>query len=354
MEALKLKITRTINSPWKAALVAFVLYKIIRELRWALLFSPLVMLVGCVGLSASATIFSTPRFAEKVAILVPFLLRVEVEARGYWRRSRPWLETHAAWAHKLSLRLFARVLGKHNTPTLRAAVCAAFSLIAYTCLSLLLASQSAPDGASGAVALPVEAPTLQRPFLFLHVPGSGGVAMRTAILNHSTVLQATKFMPCFGGLKCAINTENEFNKTSIGQLTSASQLTILQRELRCANVIAGHFKMSLVGVLSALDRVDERSACPSRHWLQGGPRYTAVIVLRHPLQRIISHYYRFGQTGVYKGKSFSNLSATEVQVFLKQSGRLLLHVNNKYNSNRSTPFNLPSPSLQVKTWCCRT
>jgi len=322
MEALKLRITRTINSPWKAILLVFVLFKIVRELRWALLFSPLAMLMGCVGLSASATFFTTPRYTEKFAFLLPFLLRVEVETRGGWRRIRPWLETHAAWAHKLSLRLFARALGKHNTPRLRAALGAAIALVSYTGLSLLLSSQSAPDSAPGADALPLGAPTLQRPFLFLHVPGSGGVAMRTAILNHSTTLQATKFMPCFGGLKCAINTENEFNKTSIGQLTSASQLTILQRELRCASVIAGHFKMSLVGVLSALDRVDERSACPSRHWIQGGPRYTAVIVLRHPLQRIISHYYRFGQTGAYKGKSFSNLSATEVQVFLKQSGRL--------------------------------
>jgi hypothetical protein len=253
-------------------------------------------------------------------------LRVKVEVRSAWKRVRPGVEAKASWAYKAALRLFARALGKNNTPQLRAALCAASTLIIiYTSLSSSLwILRSTPVEASGTMPLPPGAPTLQRPFLFLHVPGSGGVSMRTALLNDTSTLQVTKFMPCYGGLKCAINTEIEFNKTFIGTVASAAQLTILQRELRCASVVAGHFKLAIVQVLAALDKVHARAACPPRQW-QGGAQYTAVVVLRHPLQRIVAHFYRFGQTGALKkGQAFSNLSATEVQVFLKQSGENLV------------------------------
>lgn len=109
---------------------------------------------------------------------------------------------------------------------------------------------------------PQGVPSITRPLIFLHVPGSSGVYFRKYIHAGDVSLCANKFLPCFDGLKCTVNTDQEFNKTFINQQSRASQLTITQREMRCAAVIGGHFKMSLLGVLVALNRAaDSVDAC---------------------------------------------------------------------------------------------
>jgi hypothetical protein len=63
------------------------------------------------------------------------------------------------------------------------------------------------NGGGGGGSGTTTVPTLSRPFLFLHVPGSGGVSFRASLHADSVDLKASRFLPCYGGLKCTINTE---------------------------------------------------------------------------------------------------------------------------------------------------
>ena len=45
-------------------------------------------------------------------------------------------------------------------------------------------------------------PSLQRPFIYIHVPGSGGISFRKALFSDATkILRSTKFLPCYSGLR---------------------------------------------------------------------------------------------------------------------------------------------------------
>ncbi len=127
---------------------------------------------------------------------------------------------------------------------MRPVVVTASALVLYTSISQSFWMMRSDQTLSQTnVQVPFNHPSLQRPFIFLHVPGSGGVSFRQAINQDATRMHANKFLPCYQGLKCAINTEQEFNRTNIIQTSFASELSILQREMRCATVIAGHFKV---------------------------------------------------------------------------------------------------------------
>jgi hypothetical protein len=279
-------------------------------------FMPLILSVATVGALSSLQTMARSEQAQISRV------RIQQLSVQIFRRARPYLQ---------KVRVFL-VTEKDKAVAKRGAspgvMLVIFIIIIYA-ISVWVAPQSTKlampeEGREGSL------PSLQRPLIFLHVPGSGGISFRKTLQRDATKQRATRFLPCYSGLPCAINTDREFNRTQIMTKRFASELTIIQREMRCATVIAGHFKMSLVGVLEALDEVQSGGvACPSRNWnahssSMSGAQYAVIIVLRHPLQRIISHFYRFGAQGIAKGTTFGNLTAYEAQLFLRQSGEHLV------------------------------
>jgi hypothetical protein len=142
-------------------------------------------------------------------------------------------------------------------------------------LALFLAGSTGNSTTTAITAFPVEThrPSLREPFLFLHVPGSGGVAWRKVI--HENAI-GSKFLPCYSGLPCAINTDREFNQSQISLRRFTSDLTIIQREMRCASIISGHFKYTLIRVLETLDKVEPLNTCSAR-WLNGIPTVNIFV-----------------------------------------------------------------------------
>lgn len=272
----------TKNIALRCTAIFIVCTRLVRELNWALVAAPLLLGATCAGFSGIATVLRAPAIGQKWREVAssewvararhaaadilshPLLLKAKIGVRAYWKRARPALEAKFLGFLKL-------VGGNSRTSNLKAAIGAAALLTLYTIGTCMIWTSHLSHGQAAVSAVPSEIPSLFRPFVFLHVPGSGGVAWRAVkitmlflflwVLNRSLVLtlkrldlqalnhdvsrlHVPRFMPCFGGLKCAINTDSEFNRTFISEQSHASQLTILQREMRCASVIAGHFKVS--------------------------------------------------------------------------------------------------------------
>jgi len=253
----------TSTAAFRGLCLLVLIIRAVRELQWALVFSPLLLFGACAGLSGLASLVLSPMVwgrlsqlctslpsVEVLARVRPLCTRAKIECRAAWKRVHPALEAKCAVASKAALRLASSILGpNHKSANAHAALAAAVVLAVYTiCSSIFWAlHRAAPASMSSGslidVPLIAGAPTLFRPFVFLHVPGSAGVAYRTALNNDVATLKANRFMPCYGGLKCTINTDQEFNRSFIAEQTTAAQLSILQREMRCATVIAGHFKV---------------------------------------------------------------------------------------------------------------
>lgn len=235
-------------------LCTIIVFRLIREIEWAVALSPLFIIVTCGALSglyslisspsvqeAFSTAFRSPLVGKVLSLIAPTLTHSKVLCRAGWKRVRPMFEVQGAAVSKACVRLSGDISGKRASG-IQPLVYSAVALVLYTVLSWSLTNPS-PTPAS-TVTLKPGYPSLARPFIFVHVPGSGGIKFRFALHASAVEVRANKFLPCYAGLKCAVNTEQEFNRTQIAGLSSVTQLTILQRELRCSTVIGGHFKVS--------------------------------------------------------------------------------------------------------------
>jgi hypothetical protein len=227
----------------------------LHEISWCLVLAPLLVLGTCLTLSSFVSLINSERFNEAASTwILPVISRI-VPPHVYSRITSPI--SFIWWRLRISVQTTIKRVC-HSSEELQrnkyigsllqqpnshwVIICASL-LIVYTIGGMFFGHAYDTSGETLPLTRHAGIPTIARPFIFLHVPGSGGVSFRKSLREDAIALRANTFLPCFDGLKCAVNTDQEFNKTFISQQSRVSQLTITQREMRCAAVIGGHFKV---------------------------------------------------------------------------------------------------------------
>ena len=137
-------------------------------------------------------------------------------------------------------------------------------------------------------------PSPQHPFVYLHNPKSGGSTFRKYLHDTSHILQLESFIPGYGDTSYI---DHALLPSFIATRHSLEQLPI---SFENVSVFGGIFDWSLMDMLEGAQR-----------------QPTCYTHARHPVDRTISWYYRFG----YKkySKLFSELSVDELDIFMTET-----------------------------------
>jgi hypothetical protein len=137
-------------------------------------------------------------------------------------------------------------------------------------------------------------PSPQHPFVYLHNPKSGGSTFRKYLHDTSHILQLESFIPGFGDTSYI---DHALLPSFLATRHSLEQLPI---SFENVSVFGGIFDWSLMDMLDGAQR-----------------QPTCYTHARHPVDRTISWYYRFG----YKkySKPFSELSVDESDIFMTET-----------------------------------
>lgn len=152
-------------------------------------------------------------------------------------------------------------------------------------------------------------PRQRRPFFFFHVPKVGGSSLRTVLLEDAGRNQQQIFAPCFNGVGCAWDEDeatlpnSSLRHCPYGAGAADHAMACLHpAETACSSIFAGHFGTKLVQDMAQVgphkhydcDKQPDWEACSDP--LQC---IECVVVMREPLDRLISAYTALDPRAVY-------------------------------------------------------
>lgn len=160
-------------------------------------------------------------------------------------------------------------------------------------------------------------PTVERPFVFFHIPKCFGSTLRTVFRKASESLGKRILLPCYDSTHCA-TTEND--------LLGGGGNPEIEQKAACAEIFAGHFTTKLLPILADNSNNEVNRQC-DRKWASlvvdspTTPFFDCLIAVRNPISRFVSHYYHFIEKDhpIYKGKKLKNLSLEDLTAIVHDS-----------------------------------
>lgn len=170
-------------------------------------------------------------------------------------------------------------------------------------------------------------PTMNRPFIFFHVPKCGGSTLRKVFNEAAKAIGKRMFAPCYDSVPCPI-TENDIIGKSVE----------IEEKSACAEVLAGHFTTKLVTVM-ANQTLNHRAVVSSsnqctRNWTSTTttttmddsppllrPTFDCLVAVREPISRFVSHYYHFIEKDnpLYSGRILKDMSLEDLTTIIHNS-----------------------------------